>query len=379
MYLLTTMNDRRWDELAELFCQSTKIGPGDKVLLNAVELDALPLLFAIYRKGLEKGASYIDYQIDFEDLNRYLLLNANKEQLDFFPKWKLEAMKEMDVYIGIRARMNGLMYNGISMEKISRNRKRNDPIIDERVDHTRWCITRVPTDYDAAMAGMSTQEYIDYFFEATLQDYSSIKEFNHKLMAMMEKTDRVRIVSQDGTDIEFSIKGIPVHECHGERNLPDGEVFTAPVIDSVNGRIKYNIPSIYEGKEWTDVSFIFENGRIVDADCKQGKKEINKILDSDEGARYIGEFALGTNPGIKRPGKNTLFDEKMLGSFHLTPGGAHQETDNGNRSMVHWDLIKMMDSKYGGGVIFFDGTPIMVNGQFISLEAAKGMLRNEEQ
>lgn len=377
MYLLTTMNDSRWEELAEVFCESTGIGPGDKVLLHAIELDTLPLLFAIYKKGLEKGASYIDYQIEFEDINRHMLQHSNDEQIDFFPKWKLETMKEMDVYIGIRARMNGLLYNDISNEIISRHRSRIDPITKERISNTRWCITRVPTDYDAAMAEMNTQEYIDYYFNATIQDYSEIKKRNLWLKDLMEKTDNVRIVAQDGTDISFSIKGIPVQECHGERNIPGGETFTSPVINSVNGRINYNTTSVYEGKVWSGISLLLKDGVIIEANCNQGKKEINAILDTDEGARRIGEFALGTNPGIKRSSSNSLFDEKMLGSFHLTPGSSHEHCSNGNNSMIHWDLVKIMNQEYGGGIVFFDRIPIMINGQFISSEAGKEIMSNE--
>ncbi|MDD4409308.1 MAG: aminopeptidase [Candidatus Pacebacteria bacterium] len=359
------MNDERWNRLAETFCRSTAMRPGDKVLLSITELEALPLLFAIYKKALELGAAHVVYRIVLDDLERHFLLNANDMQLTFFPEWELDQMKKIDVYIGIRARTNGLVFKGVPLERISKNRSVIDPIIDERVDNTRWCITRVPTDHDAAMAGMSTQDYTDFFFNATLQDYGSIKRFNSRLKALMERTDEVRITSPDGTDLTFSIKGIGVASCHGERNIPDGEVYTAPIKESVNGIINYNIPSIYEGKDWSNVSFMIERGKIVRASCDQGEGEIQKILDADEGSRYFGEFAIGTNPGITVPIKNSLFDEKILGSFHLTPGSAHKETDNGNNSLTHWDLVKVIRPEFGGGIIYFDNIPIMIDGKFV--------------
>jgi aminopeptidase len=177
----------------------------------------------------------------------------------------------------------------------------------------------------------------------------------------MDRTKRIRIVAPD-TDIAFSIDGLPGIKCDGRFNMPDGEVFTAPVRDSVQGHITYNCPSIYQGKEYNNVRFEFKDGRIVKASADGGLSAmLNKILDTDEGSRYIGEFALGINPGIRQPMRNILFDEKIFGSIHLTPGQAYDECDNGNRSAVHWDLVRIL----ADGEIWFDDVLIQKNGRFV--------------
>jgi aminopeptidase len=358
------MGDKRWDDLAEVFCRSTSIRPGDKVMIEAIELDTIPLMIAAYKKALGLGAISVRYKVILADIERYFLQNADNDQLDFFPYWDLSEMEDTDVYMAFRARNNSLYLKGIPSERIARSSQVLDPIIDERVANTRWCITRIPTDHDAVLAGMSTQDYMDFYFSAVLQDYDMIKENNSILVGIMEDTDQVEI-SAPGTEIEFSIAGIGVKSCHGERNIPDGEVCTSPVLDSVNGRISYNVPSIYGGRDWSGVQFVLEDGVIVSSGCDQGESEIIKILDIDEGARRIGEFAIGTNPGIRVPAKNSLFDEKILGSFHLTPGFSDDDIDNGNRSSIHWDLVRILLPEYGGGTISFDGSPIMIDGKFV--------------
>lgn len=362
-----TMGDPRWKILAEAFCKATGIRPKDKVLIEAIDLDSLPLLIAIYQCAIELGAISVDYIISLTDMERILLEKGTVEQLNFSTKWELERMKEMDVYIAIRARMNGLVFNGIPSEAINAHRLVEKEILDERVENTRWCITRVPTDYDASLAEMSTQEYVDYYFNAVLQDYELMKKRNSLLKDLMERTDHVRIKAP-GTNLEFSIKDVPAKSCHGASNIPDGEVFTAPVCNSVNGTIHYNTSIIYDGKKYSGVFFIIKDGKIVEANCDQGKNEINTLLDVDEGGRYFGEFALGTNRGITRPACNTIFDEKIFGSFHLTPGQCYSDASNGNNSAIHVDLVRILTPEYGGGTIYFDGVPTMVNGKFVHPE-----------
>ncbi|MGB2768095.1 MAG: aminopeptidase, partial [Candidatus Zixiibacteriota bacterium] len=183
-----------------------------------------------------------------------------------------------------------------------------------------------------------------------------------------------------GTDLSFSIKGIPNKKCDGKLNIPDGEVFTAPVRDSVNGEISYNTPSLYEGVIYDGIKFRFQDGKIVDVKAAVNQEKMVKILDTDEGARYIGEFAFGIHPGIKKPMKDTLFDEKIFGSIHLTPGAAYDEADNGNKSAIHWDLVLIQTKGYGGGEIYFDDVLVRKDGIFVhpklkdllSEEALKG-------
>src|SRR5436190_14404962 len=180
----------------------------------------------------------------------------------------------------------------------------------------------------------------------------------------MERTDRVEITGP-ATDLRFSIKKIPAVICGGDRNIPDGEVFTAPVRDSVNGFVTFNAPTIYQGTSFDGIRLEFENGKIVKATCDETKK-LNDVLDSDSGARYVGEFSLGFNPYILRPIRDILFDEKIAGSFHFTPGQAYEEADNGNRSQVHWDMVNIQRPEYGGGEILFDGKLIRRDGEFLS-------------
>jgi len=358
------MNDPRWDKLAKVFCSSTSIKSGDKVLLQIVDLDALPLLFALQRKALEAGAASVDYQIILPDLERSFFERATDTQLDFVPKWNMVQMKEVDVFIAARACMNGLNLKEIKTERVMRRSRATRRVLDERVKNTRWCVTRVPTDHDAILAGMSTPAYIDYYFAAVLQDYRALKKKNLALKKLMERTDSVHIQAP-GTELKFSIKNIGVVSCHGERNIPDGEVFTAPIRNSVTGVINYNVPSLYKDREWSNICFEFSKGKIIGCSCDQGETELEKVLDTDKGARFIGEFAIGTNIGIQQAAKNTLFDEKIFGSFHLTPGRAYDEADNGNKSAIHWDLVKILTPEFGGGLIKFDGVPIMEDGKFV--------------
>ena len=180
----------------------------------------------------------------------------------------------------------------------------------------------------------------------------------------MEKTDRVRIVAPN-TDITFSIKGIPAIPCCGEYNIPDGEIFTAPVKDSVNGTITFNTPCPYQGNIYTNVSLTLKDGKIVQAMCNEDNQSLNHIFDSDEGARYIGEFAIGLNPKILHPMGDILFDEKIIGSIHFTPGRAYREAFNGNISSIHWDMVLIEREEYGGGELYFDDVLIRKNGKFM--------------
>ena len=172
-------------------------------------------------------------------------------------------------------------------------------------------------------------------------------------------------ITAPGTDLEFSIKGIPVIPCNGEHNIPDGEVFTAPVRDSINGVIRFNVPSLYQGTTFDGVELEFKAGKIVRATSANEPDKLNRILDSDDGGRYTGEWSIACNNRILRPMKDILFDEKIGGSMHLTPGNAYDDADNGNRSRIHWDLILIQRPDYGGGNIYFDGELIRQDGRFL--------------
>jgi aminopeptidase len=255
------------------------------------------------------------------------------------------------------------------MKLVARKMK---PVLDHRVKKTRWVVLRWPTSAMAQQAGMSTEAFEDFYFKVCTLDYARMLPAMRALKKLMDSTDRVEIKGP-GTDLRFSIKGIPSIVCGGGHNIPDGEVFTAPVRNSVQGYVSYNAPTIYQGTAFDRVRFEFKDGRIISATSTDNRR-LNEILDSDEGARYIGEFALGFNPHILHPMRDILFDEKIAGSFHFTPGQAYEQADNGNRSQVHWDLVNIQRKDYGGGEIWFDGKLIRRDGVFLpkSLQPLNG-------
>ena len=214
-----------------------------------------------------------------------------------------------------------------------------------------------------------TLEFEDFYFHTCLMDYAALRPAMRKLAAMMEKAEYVKITGP-GTDITFSIKGLPAIPCAGECNLPDGEVFTAPVIDSANGHISFNTPSLFQGIPFDNIRLTLKNGLVVHAEAGDKTGELNAILDTDPGARRLGEFAFGVNPAITRPMRNILFDEKISGSFHLTPGQAYHVADNGNQYRIHWDMVCIQTKAAGGGDIYLDGKLVRRNGLFTLPELA---------
>lgn len=355
------MNDPRIRRFAEILVDySTRVKKGDVVLINAAGLEAMPLVKELYALCLERGARYVEYSFSVPEIDRSFYNSANKQQLEHFPQHKLDFYKTLTVYIGISAGNNSMVMANARQDAMVAYQKLTRPLIDQRVKHTRWVVTRYPTHAAAQEARMSLDEYEDYLFSACCIDWKAESRKQDKLKKLMDKTRNVRIVAPD-TDLSFSIEGLPGIKCDGRLNMPDGEVFSAPVRKSVQGHITYNCPSIYQGKEYNGVRFEFKDGKIIKASAEAGMSAaLNKILDTDEGARYIGEFAIGVNPGIRQPMRNILFDEKIFGSIHFTPGQAYDECDNGNRSAVHWDLVRLL----GDGEIWFDDLLIQKNGRF---------------
>ena len=271
----------------------------------------------------------------------------------------------MQAYVGIRGGSNISEFSDVPAEKLEIMSKYYSEEVHGkvRVPKTRWVVMRYPSPSMAQQAGMSTEAFEDYYFNVCNLDYSKMDKALDSLKALMERTDKVRIVGK-GTDLEFSIKGIPAVKCAGEMNIPDGEIYTAPVNNSVNGVISYNTPSLRDGFTFENVVLKFKDGRIVEATSNDTER-INKIFDIDEGARYVGEFAIGVNPYITVPMKDTLFDEKIAGSFHFTPGSCYDDADNGNQSALHWDLVCIQTPEYGGGEMYFDGVLIRKDGRFV--------------
>ncbi len=359
------MKDLRYEKLANnLLTYSVNIQRGEHILIEILGEEGIPLAKEIIKKAEELGARPYFNIINYEIL-RVFLQNADEEQIRIYAKHDEARMKDMDAYIGIRATSNKSELNGISKEKMELyNKYYTVPVhFEQRVKHTKWCILRHPNNSMAQMSKMNTDEFEDFFFQVCNLDYEKMSKAMDNLKQLMNKTDKVHILGQD-TDLTFSIKGISAEKYMGTFNIPDGEVATAPVKDSVNGYITYNTETSYNGITFNNIRFEFKDGRIIKATANK-EKELNDILDTDKGARYIGEFAIGLNPYIEKPIGDTLFDEKIKGSFHFTPGDSLEESDNGNRSSIHWDIVNIQTPEYGGGEIYFDNVLIRKDGRFV--------------
>jgi len=272
-------------------------------------------------------------------------------------------MKKVQAYIAIRGTANASESSDVGSERMALYSKTFRPVQNYRVNKTRWVVLRWPTPSMAQGASMSTEAFEDLYFDVCTMDYPKMARAMEPLQTRMRKADRVHLKAP-GTDLKFSIKGIGAQMCKGDRNIPDGEVFSCPVKDSVEGHISFNTPTIYAGAKFENVRLEFSKGKIVKATANNTKR-LNEILDTDAGARYVGEFSLGFNPYILNPMCDILFDEKIAGSLHFTPGQAYEVCDNGNRSAVHWDLVLIQRKDWGGGEVWFDGELIRKNGLFL--------------
>lgn len=356
------MADPRIQKLArQLVTHSTSLKAGDHLLIDAFDVPPeMPI--ALIREARLVGA-FPHVQLHDSRVTRELCDVAEAERLNVLSKNSLSQMKSMDAYIAVRGSNNINELSDVEPEVMKAVMKKARKVLNYRVNHTRWCVLRWPNPAMAQQAGMSTAAFEDFYFKVCLLDYKKLLPAMEALKNRMEATDEVHL-SGPGTDLKFSIKDIPAIVCGGTHNIPDGEVFTAPVKDSIEGTLAYNTPSIYQGTSFDNVTFRFEKGKIVEATANNTEK-LNEILDSDAGARYIGEFAIGFNREITQPMRDILFDEKISGSFHFTPGQCYEEASNGNNSQIHWDLICIQRSDYGGGEIAFDGEVIRRNGKFL--------------
>ncbi|HWR83667.1 MAG TPA: aminopeptidase, partial [Candidatus Deferrimicrobium sp.] len=298
---------------------------------------------------------------------------AGEEQFKKQAELHLELMQRAHAYIGLRGSDNPFDMADIPDRQLERQKRLfYKPVhLEERVKRTRWVVLRYPNNAMAQLAETSQEAFEDFYYEVCCADYAKMSKAQDKLKALMDAADVVRLKAR-GTDLTFSIKGIPSIKCDGKRNIPDGEVFTAPVRESVNGTITFNTPSLYEGTVYTGISLTFERGKIVKATSENSAEKLNKIFDTDEGARYVGEFSFGVNPFIRQPMKDTLFDEKIAGSIHFTPGQCYDEAPNGNQSAIHWDLVLIQRADYGGGEIWFDNKLIRKDGVFTDADLERG-------
>lgn len=360
------MSDPRFHQLAKTLIHfSTDLRPGEKVLIEATNIpDAM--IGALMDAAVDAGAiPIVDKKTEY--LRRKLLDVGNDEQAEerirLTADFEAYRMAKMDAYIGMRGSHNITELAGVTPERMKMFEKLLFTPVhrDIRVKKTKWVVLRWPTPSMAQQAGMSTEDFEDFYFRVCCADYAAMTKAVQPLKRLMNQTDKVRITGP-GTDLTFSIKDIPAVECTGNMNIPDGECFTAPVRDSMNGTIAFNSPSIYRGTPFDDIRLTFENGRVTDYSCSKNEA-MGAILDSDDGARYVGEFAIAFHPFIEQPMRDILFDEKIRGSLHFALGEAYEEADNGNKSQIHWDIVLLQEE--GGGNIYFDDVLIRENGRFV--------------
>ncbi|MDR3051599.1 MAG: aminopeptidase [Oscillospiraceae bacterium] len=362
------MKDPRMVTLARnLVNYSCDVRPGERVLIELVGEGlrdfGAELIAQVYAAG---GTPFVLQQEPV--LLRAVMMGCQPDQLERMARYDALRMEEMQAYIGVRSGDNSYETGDVPAEKkLLYGKLYSTPVHHKiRVPHTKWVVLRYPMPAMAQQAGMSTEAFEDHYFNVCNLDYAKMSRAMDALVARMERTDEVRIVGP-GTDLRFSIQGIPAIKCDGKMNIPDGEVYTAPVRESVQGTLAYNAASLYQGTTFENVRFTFKDGKIVDA-AANDTALLNSILDTDEGARYVGEFAIGVNPHINQAMKDTLFDEKIAGSFHFTPGNCYDECPNGNKSSIHWDLVCIQTPAWGGGEIYFDGVLVRKDGLFVPQE-----------
>ncbi len=357
--------DERIKTLAKnLVGYSMNVQPGEKVYIHYVGIATTDLARCVIKEVYHAGGVPFPHFTE-QKVQREMLLGCSEEQVKLMAKVDAKEMDAMDCYVGIRGSDNVSELSDVPPDKLKiYDLLYNTPVHHERrVKKTKWVVLRYPNHSMAQLSGVSTEAFEDFYYKVCNLDYSKMERAMEKLVEKMDDTDKVRIVGP-GTDLTFSIRGVPARACAGRCNIPDGEVYTAPVRESVNGTLRYNTPSLYRGFTYEDVALTFLDGKIVKAKANDSTR-INEVFDTDEGARYIGEFAIGMNPYILEPMKDILFDEKIMGSFHFTPGNAYKDAWNGNKSSIHWDLVCIQTAEYGGGEIYFDDVLIRKDGRFV--------------
>jgi len=364
------MPDPRIDKLADLLINySCVLQSGETILLEAIDIPHAITKAIISHAAAAGGRPLV--MLKSNEINRALMLSGTREQWETTTEVERLQMEKVQCYIGARGNPNVSELSDVPADK----QKLYEQTVWKRVHHdirikkTRWVVLRWPSPSMAQMAEMSTEAFEDFFFNVCTLDYAKMARAMQPLKELMMKTDRVRLKGPRDTDLTFSIKGIPAIPCDGKVNIPDGEVFTAPVRESVNGVIHFNAPTLYRGTTHNDIRLVFKDGKIVEATSTATEK-LNEVLNADVGARYVGEFAIGFNPYCTKPMKDILFDEKIAGSIHFTPGSCYDEASNGNNSDIHWDMVMIQTPEYGGGEIVFDNRVIRKDGHFVVPELA---------
>ena len=358
------MQDARISKLADILVNfSVDLQPGEKVLIEAIG-DCKDLVCALLNQVYQKGGQPFIWTRD-NITERALRMGITEEQAKQMAAIDGQLMESVDAYIGVRGAENSAEMSDVPSEKSAIYNKLYWHEVHSNIRlGKKWVVLRYPSPGMAQMARMSTEAFEDFYFDVCTLDYSQMGKAMQPLVALMNRTDKVRLLGPGDTDLTFSIKDIPAIACDGKMNIPDGEVYTAPVKDSVNGVIHYNIASPHDGFTYENVRLVFKDGKIIESTSNDTER-ITEVFNIDEGARYVGEFAIGVNPLIQEPMSDILFDEKIDGSIHFTPGNAYDDADNGNRSALHWDLVMIQRPEYGGGEMYFDDVLVRKDGRFV--------------
>lgn len=356
--------DNKIEQLASTIVNhSIKVQKNEKVKIISETMQPMPLIKKLAELILEKGAA-VNVSFASSSLGAVMKKHTNDAQIELLKDLEKHDVEEFDSFIRICCNEGDYMSSIVPDDITKKIGEALKPYRDKRTNERKWVLLNYPSLVDSQKAKMNFDEFKKFSFETMCYDYEQMAKDLEPLKRIMERTDKVRLTGV-GTDITFSIKDIPVVPCAGECNIPDGECFTAPVKNSVNGTIKYNTPSPYNGNVYHGVTLTFKDGKIIKATCDEDDEELNKIFDTDEGARYVGEFSLGMNPTIKHPMGDILFDEKIIGSLHFTPGTCYKEASNSNSSAIHWDMVLIQREDYGGGNVYFDDVLIRENGVFV--------------
>lgn len=353
--------DKRWKRLGDLLVNySTGVRPGERVMIAMSEVETYPLAQAVYEAAVKAGA-YPQVQFLSEALRHALMKYGNDEQIRWIPEIEAYGMEWADVYIGLRGGFNLFEHADISNEVLAANQAAMGKVSTLRWQKTRWCIVRVPNAHFAQQAETDLETITEMFFAACFIDWPAAAETWRRQAARLEQGRQVRIVGRE-TDLSFSVEGRRWLALDGKLNMPDGEIFTAPVNETLNGHIYFEFPGVLSGRQMHDIRLAWKDGKLTEASASTHKDYLHKILETDAGASLLGEFAIGVNPHVTRFCKDLFFDEKIGGTVHIALGRAYPECGGTNESAIHWDIIK--DTRQEGAV-YLDGQPVLENGELL--------------
>jgi aminopeptidase len=352
--------DKRWQKLGKLMVEwSTGIKPNERVMIAMSEVETYPLALAIYEAAIKAGA-YPQVQFLSESLRHLVLKYGDDEQLRWVPEIEAYGMEWADVYFGLRGGYNLYEHADISAERLTANQYAIGKISTLRWQKTRWCLARVPNALFAQQAETDLETITDMFFDACLLDWETASKRWQAQAELLGQGSIVRIVGKE-TDLSFSVEGRKWLVFDGKSNMPDGEIFTAPVNETLNGQIYFEFPGVLSGRLMHDIRLHWEDGKLVEASSSTNQDYLHHILQSDEGSSLLGEFAFGMNPHVNRFCKDVLIDEKIGGTIHIALGRAYPECGGTNQSAIHWDIVKDLRQQ---GAVYLDGKTILENGRF---------------